>query len=136
MPHKKISRIYTGDDGRSHFEDLVVPMNELIAGERISLRSALVPTTGVSFRENPLGRSAEYHCPKQRQFVITLFGAVEITCAGGTRCFGPGDVLFAEDLTGEGHANRELLGPRQSLILPVPDGFDIRRWVTGKSESV
>ena len=56
--------------------------------------------------------------------------SVEITCAGGTRCFGPGDVLFAEDLTGEGHANRELLGPRQSLILPVPDGFDIRRWAT------
>ena len=128
MSHKKISHIYTGADGRSHFEDLIVPMNELIAGERISLRSALVPTTGVSFRENPLGRSEEFHCPKQRQFVITLFGAVEISCAGGKRCFGPGDVLFAEDLTGEGHANRELLGPRQSLILPVPDDFDIRRW--------
>jgi len=130
VSHKKISRIYTGDDGRSHFEDLIVPMNELIAGERISLRSALVPATGVSFRENPLGRSEEFHCPKQRQFVITLFGAVEISCGGGKRCFGPGDVLFAEDLTGEGHANRELLGPRQSLILPVPDDFDIRRWAT------
>ena len=128
MSHKKISRIYTGEDGRSHFEDLIVPMNELIAGERISLRSALVPTTGVSFRENPLGRSEEFHCPKQRQFVITLFGAVEITCSGGKRVFGPGDVLFAEDLTGEGHANRELLGPRQSLILPVPKDFDIRHW--------
>ena len=38
--------------------------------------------------------------------------------------------VFAEDLTGEDHANRELLGPRQSLILPVPDDFDIRRWAT------
>jgi hypothetical protein len=130
VSHKKITRIYTGDDGRSHFEDLIVPMNELIAGARISLRSALVPATGVSFRENPLGRSEEFHCPKQRQFVITLFGAVEISCAGGKRSFGPGDVLFAEDRTGEGHANRELLGPRQSLILPVPDDFDIRRWAT------
>ena len=76
MSHKKITRIYAGDDGRSHFEDLIVPMDELIAGERISLRSALVPAKGVSFRETPLGRSAEFHCPKQRQFVITLFGAV------------------------------------------------------------
>ena len=130
MSHKKITRIYSGDDGRSHFEDLIVPMNELIAGERISLRSALVPAKGVSFRENPLGRSEEFHCPGQRQFVITLFGAVEITCGGGKRCFGPGDVLFAEDLTGEGHANRVLLGPRQSLIIPVSDDFDIRRWAT------
>lgn len=130
MPHKKIVRIYSGDDGRSHFEDLIVPMDELIAGQRVSLRSTLVPTTGVSFRETPLGRSEEFHCPKQKQFVIMIFGAVEISCGGGKRVLGRGDVLFAEDLTGEGHANRELLGPRQSLILPVPDDFDIRRWST------
>ena len=128
MSHKKIIRIYTGDDGRSHFEDRVVPMNELKLGERVSQRSALLPVAGLSFRENPLERSGESHCPKLRQFVITLFGAVEISCGGGKRCFGPGDVLFAEDLTGEGHANRELLGPRESLIIPVPDDFDIRRW--------
>jgi hypothetical protein len=130
MPHKKITRIFTSADGRSHFEDLMVPMDELIAGGRVSLRSALIPTKGVSFRETPLGRSEEFHSPKQRQFVITLFGAVEISCGGGKRVFGPGDVLFAEDVTGEGHANRELLGPRQSLILPVPDDFDIRHWAT------
>lgn len=64
--------------------------------------------------------------------MITLFGAVEISCGGGKRCFGPGDVLFAEDLTGEGHANRELLGPRESLIIPVPADFDIRRWTTAQ----
>ena len=128
MANKKIVRVYTGDDGRSHFEDLVVPMNELIAGARVSLRSAMLPVTGLSFRENPLGRSEEFHCPRQKQFVITLYGAVEISCGGGKRCFGPGDVLFAEDLTGEGHANRELLGPRESLIIPVPADSDIRRW--------
>ena len=130
MSHKNIVRIYTGADGRSHFEDLIVPMNKLLAGERVSLRSAMLPVTGVSFRENPLGRSEEFHCPKQRQFVITLFGAVEISCGSGKRCFGPGDVMFAEDLTGEGHANRELLGPRESLIIPVGDDFDIRQWAT------
>ena len=128
MANKKIVRVYTGDDGRSHFEDLVVPMNELIAGERVAQRSSMLPVAGLSFRENPLGRSEEFHCPKQRQFVITLYGAVEISCGGGKRCFGPGDVLFAEDLTGEGHANRELLGPRESLIIPVPADFDIKRW--------
>ena len=128
MANKKIVRVYTGDDGRSHFEDLVVPMNELIAGARVSLRSTMLPVTGLSFRENPLGRSEEFHCPRQKQFVITLYGAVEISCGGGKRCFGPGDVLFAEDLTGEGHANRELLGPRESLIIPVPADFDIKRW--------
>jgi hypothetical protein len=124
----KVVRIYTGADDRSYFEDLQVPMNEVMQGERTSARSALIPSIGMLFRENPLGRSEQYHAPKQRQFVITIFGAVEITCAGGQRVFGPGDVLFAEDLTGEGHSNRELHGPRRSLIVPVPEGFDIRRW--------
>lgn len=128
-----VVRIYTGDDQRSYFEDLTVPMQELIAGQRVSRRSAAIPTSGLVFRENPLERSSEYHAPKQRQFVITLSGAVEITCAGGSRVFGPGDVLFAEDLTGEGHSNRELLGPRRSLIIPVPEDFDIRRWTQPKS---
>ena len=124
----KVVRVYTGADNRSHFEDLQVPMEEVLQGERASQRSALVPAAGMMFRENPLGRSEQYHTPRQRQFVITISGAVEITCAGGQRVFGPGDVLFAEDLTGEGHSNRELHGPRRSLIVPVPADFDIGRW--------
>ena len=124
----KVVRIYTGADNRSYFEDLQVPMEEVLQGSRVSQRSALIPTAGMLFRENPLGRSDQYHTPGRRQFVITISGAAEITCAGGQRVFGPGDVLFAEDLTGEGHSNRELHGPRRSLIVPVPDDFDIRRW--------
>lgn len=129
-----VVRIYTGADNRSHFEDLTVPMNEVMMSHRASQRSALIPTKAILFRENPLGGGpGEYHTPGQRQFVITIFGAVEITCGGGTRVFGPGDILFAEDLTGEGHSNRELHGPRRSMIIPVPDDFDIRRWTKARS---
>jgi hypothetical protein len=61
--------------------------------------------------------------------VITLFGAVEITVGDGSyRIFGPGDILFAEDLQGEGHKARELIGPRRSLILPVSNEFSISEW--------
>src|SRR4029453_10963414 len=88
-------------------------------------RSPTMPVKGLLFRENQLGPQGEYHTPKQRQFVITISGAVEITCAGGSRVFGPGDVLFAEDLKGEGHSNRELHGPRMSLIIQVTEDFDI-----------
>ena len=123
-----VVRIYTGADNRSHFEDLTIPMDEVLMNGRPSLRSGTMPTKGLLFRENPLGPQGAFHTPKQRQFVITISGAVEITCGGGSRVFGPGDVLFAEDLTGEGHSNRELHGPRRSLIIPVPEDFDIRRW--------
>jgi hypothetical protein len=128
MWNVNVARIYTGPDNRSYFEEIRVRMNEIVQGDRMSMRSSLIPTANMLFRENPLGRSEEYHCPKNRQFVITICGAVEITCAGGRRVFGPGDVLFAEDTTGEGHSNRELHGPRRSLIIQVPEDFDIRQW--------
>jgi len=128
MWNVNVARIYTGPDNRSYFEELRVRMNDIVQGDRVSKRSSLIPTANMLFRENPLGRSEEYHCPKNRQFVITISGAVEITCAGGRRVFGPGDVLFAEDTTGEGHSNRELHGPRRSLIIQVPEDFDIRQW--------
>ncbi|RPI46546.1 MAG: hypothetical protein EHM59_07145 [Betaproteobacteria bacterium] len=135
MWNVNVVRIYTGADNRSYFEELRLPMNEIVQGDRVSERSAPIPTSNMLFRENPLGRSEEYHTPKQRQFVITIAGAVEITCAGGRRVFGPGDVLFAEDVTGEGHSNRELHGPRRSLIIQVPPDFDIRRYTEPRGKS-
>lgn len=130
MPTTKVIRVYTGEDGCSHFEDLKLRMSEFRLGTLFSYKSDLVPVQGVVFRENPLDGSDEFHNPPRRQFVITLVGAVELKVSDGTtRVFGPGDVLFAEDTKGAGHAARELIGPRRSLILPVPDDFDIRRFL-------
>jgi hypothetical protein len=123
-----VVRIYTGPDNRSHFEDLSLPLDAIMMEGHAQHRSPTMPVKGLLFRENQLGPQGEYHTPKQRQFVITISGAVEITCAGGSRVFGPGDVLFAEDLKGEGHSNRELHGPRMSLIIQVTEDFDIRRF--------
>ena len=130
MAITKIVRVFTGNDQRSHFEDLIVPMSEFRLGSLLSMKSEMVPVKGIVFRENPLdGYALEFHTPPQRQLVITLTGAVEISVGdGSSRVFGPGDILFADDLTGEGHLSRELLGPRKSLILPMPDGFDVSPW--------
>ena len=129
MAVTKVVRVYTGEDQRSHFEDLTLPMSEFRLGSLFSLKSEMIPVKGLVFRENPLDGSDEFHTPPQRQFVITLSGAVELKVGdGSTRAFGPGDVLLAEDITGEGHSARELIGPRRSLILPVPADFDISHW--------
>ena len=132
LPVTKIVRVYKGIDERSHFEDLSVPMGEFRLGTLFSYKSAMVPVTGVVFRQNPLEGSTDFHTPPRRQFVITLSGAVELKVGdGSSRVFGPGDILFAEDTTGEGHSARELIGPRRSLIIPVPDEFNIGEWAKG-----
>lgn len=121
----RISHLYTGDDGQSHFEDLDVPLEETSIGSL----SELVPAPGVIFRETRPGWSDEFHCAPRRQFIITLAGLAEIACGDGTtRRFGPGDVLLAEDTTGQGHLTRELEPLRRSLFVPVADDFDAGRW--------
>jgi hypothetical protein len=120
-----ITRMYTGDDSQTHFEELDVPLRE---GPYGSI-SKLVPLKGVAFRTTPLGLSMDFHNAPARQFVITLVGRVEIEVGSGEkREFGAGDILLADDVTGQGHITRELEGPRRSLFLPLPDDFDISVW--------
>jgi hypothetical protein len=54
--------------------------------------------------------------------VFTLTGAVDIEIGDGTvRRLGPGDILIAEDLTGQGHGTREV-GPEPRVSIFVPLG--------------
>lgn len=118
-------RIYTGDDNQSHFEDLEIPLKERPYGSF----SSLVPLKGVLFREVPLDLSIDFHVAPQRQFVITLIGRVELECGDGTkRELGPGDILLADDTTGQGHISRDIEGPRKVLFLPLADDVDISAW--------
>jgi hypothetical protein len=121
----EITRIYTGSDGRSHFEDLDVPLE---AGEYGRL-SALIPAEGVRLRETPAEGVLDFHTAPRRQFVVTLSGEVEIECGDGARRrFGPGGIMLADDTTGQGHVTREVRGPRRSLFIPLPAALDVSAW--------
>ncbi len=123
----KIIRIYTGTDNQSHFEELEIPLGSSAYGRQ----SEPVPATGVIFRETPAGGALDFHTAPRRQFVVNLSGIGEIECGDGTRRrFGPGDILLAEDTTGQGHITREIEGPRRGLFIPLPADFDIRAWQT------
>jgi len=90
-------RIYAGDDGQSHFE-------ELDAGEGATLFSQIQRATSILFRNHQLSHLFEWHRAPRRQYVITLSGSVDIRIGDGTvKTFGPGEVLLAEDLAGQGH---------------------------------
>jgi hypothetical protein len=121
----RVTRISTGDDGQSHFEDLEVPLGP--GSDRLS---DIVPLTGVIFRHTRAGSHLDYHPAPRRQFVVTLTGRVEVGCADGTsRVFGPGDVMLADDLTGQGHTSVQLGDEdRTSLFLVIDEGVDITSW--------
>jgi hypothetical protein len=121
----KVTRVYTGDDQQSHFEDLEIPEEETEHG----WFTPRVPATGLIFRRTPPGGSIDFHCAPRRQFVILLSGAVEIECGDGSvKRLGAGDVLLADDTSGQGHISREVESPRQSIFVPVPDDLEVAGW--------
>jgi hypothetical protein len=121
----QITRVYTGGDQRSHFEDLVIAENETVHG----WLTEQVPAMGVIFRRTPPGGSLDFHPAPRRQLVLTLSGAVELECGDGTvRRLGPGDVLLADDTTGQGHISREVESPRRTVFIPLPEELDLAPW--------
>jgi hypothetical protein len=114
-----VTRIFTGTDGESHFEDVDIELED--RGE-IGRLSPLVPGKGVIFRETQPDYDYAWHNAPQRQYVVMLSGGgVEIEVGDGTvRRFHAGDVLLAEDTTGRGHISRAIDDtPRVSLMLPL-----------------
>jgi len=122
----KVHWIRTGEDGKSHFEDLDIPLD---AAARYGTLSELVPSGGIQFRETPVGGAMDYHPAPRKQFVVNLSGLVEIECGDGTkRQLRGGDILLADDTTGQGHITRDLEGPRRSIFIYLPPDFDVSVW--------
>jgi hypothetical protein len=94
----QIYRLYTGNDGKSHFEEL-----DQTEGSKYFLAPLPVKTLVFKNDENR-DDLLEWHTAPRRQWCITLSGTVEIGIGDGTvRTFGPGDVFLAEDVAGQGH---------------------------------
>jgi len=94
-----IFRLYAGDDGESHMEELDLASHPEL--------TALQGAKGVAFRSTPPGTFSDWHTAPRRQYIITLSGEAEIGLGDGTiQRLGPGDVNMAEDLTGHGHTTR------------------------------
>lgn len=105
----KVTRLYTGPDGQSHFDDIEVESGKLQADE------------GVIFRDRTPDHVNSWHRAPRRQYVINLSGETEIEIGDGSkRRFGPGDILLAEDTSGQGHISRDVgAKPRRFIFIPV-----------------
>jgi len=125
-----VTRIHAATDGSARIERREVPMQPDASGRATS---ADLPALRLSFRDTPPAHVNPKHRAPQRQFIFVTYGVVEIELGDGSRHrFGPGDVLFAEDTSGDGHVTRTLEGMRGFAHVPVPDTFDITRWPLAK----
>lgn len=118
-----ILRVYTGDDGKSHIEEVELALQPFVDTEgAYGEGTPMQDVNGITFRVAQPGYVLEWHCAPRRQYTITLQGQAEIEVGDGTvKPVGPGDVLLAEDLTGQGHITR-VVGNQPRLYAVVPLG--------------
>lgn len=108
----QIVRVYSGDDGESHFQDLTTDQ----------LAEIVFPIGDgpINLSRRPSPSILDFHNAPRRQYVINLSGISEYETADGSkRRLVPGDVLVAEDLTGHGHIARNI-GDEFRVSLSVP----------------
>jgi quercetin dioxygenase-like cupin family protein len=115
----RLFRLYTGDDQKSHLEEIALPFARANFGEQTPIQAA----KGVLFTRMEPDAFVDWHNAPRRQYVITLTGGVEIGLGDGSRHqFGPGEGILAEDLTGQGHTTRAIgKEPRTMIIVPLAD---------------
>jgi hypothetical protein len=107
-----IYRIHTGDDGRSHLETIDPRTDPRITEPR--------PARELYFKRFPAGTALDRHPAPKRMMAVIVSGELEQGLGDGTvHRFGPGDVRFLEDTTGEGHTTR-VVGAEDVLLAVVP----------------
>ena len=104
------TRTYTGDDGKTHFEEIDVPVGQ----------TKVDPSASITITRWEPGHFVDLHPAPRRQFHVTLSGNGELVSTNGERQqFGPGDVNLVEDLTGEGHTTAAI-GNEPRVFLSIP----------------
>jgi len=101
----RYTRLFTDQHGMARFEEVEValaPKNP--APDELSV-SEPMRATAVVFGRVPARGSHPEQPERQRQLMVCLSGAGEITASGETRGFTAGDVLLVEDTTGFGHSS-------------------------------
>jgi hypothetical protein len=109
----KMTRIYTGNDGLSHAEEISMKLS----GGGVS---DMIKASGAQFSRRPPGPASDWHVGPRRQFVITLSGRAELEVAGGKKvAVAPGHITLIEDTTGKGHITQNL-GPDDRIVVTIP----------------
>lgn len=119
----KAVRIFAGDDGESHFEDLEIPLIDLPSGG--GRGSKVIVAESLTFREAAAGVLQDFHTAPRRQLLVLVGGVVEFECGDGSVCrLGPGEVLLADDTTGRGHLTR-FIDAARCVFIGLPEDFDV-----------
>ena len=109
----KMLSLVSGPDGQSHFSEADLPEMDSYAGRTSSIKSC----AGWEIGESRSGAFLDFHVARVPRVLIVLSGALEVGLGSGeVRRFGPGDALYAQDTTGQGHTSRFVWPPPTPML--------------------
>jgi hypothetical protein len=124
----RYTRLYTGADNETHFEDVSVTFVYQDYGQGIPPvwfpEEGIREAAGFHFVSMPANwDGGDWHPAPRRQFIIPLSGQMVFEVSDGERrTFGAGDVLLVEDTKGKGHVSHMVstsLGV--FAVVPLPE---------------
>lgn len=121
----KYVRLFSDLEGQSHFEEVEMPLSAVDYAPPAPPfdLSTPIPTARCLFCTVPAGWHGNWHPTPRRQFFLPLSGELEVEVSDGdVRRFGPGSVVLLEDVTGQGHVTRVVVGaPVLAAFIQLPD---------------
>lgn len=109
-----IKELFVDKSNKSSFRDLVI---DLGVNHPLGQYSEPRKVKNMMFRTFPAGLQFDMHVAPCTQYIIYLEGQVEVTTSGGeSLVFKAGDVLLANDLSGQGHITKTLSSGRSIVI--------------------
>lgn len=116
-------RVYSDEQGETHFEDVAPEMiAERYAGAEWLISQPL-QVGELRFRHVTTEFPDEPHVAPCRQLIVGVAGEAEVEVSDGdVRRFGPGSVILVEDTTGKGHRTRRTGDSlRETLFISLAD---------------
>lgn len=115
----KITKLYAGDDGESHFGEVAVNFSVI---KELGQYSLPFPVRTMRFRAFGPDHFFDWHNAPEPQYIIYLEGEVSVEIGSGEkRIFKPGEVLFATDLKGRGHCSRTLSAGKSIIVTTLSE---------------
>lgn len=124
----KCLRIYSTDDGESHFDEVEIETkSRRVHPDAVAFEmSAKFEASGVRFTRVPAGaREVGWHTVPERVLTVRLGGSAEYEASDGqTRVVPAGDCILFEDTHGKGH--RTFHSPQDQTVIwiSLPQGLN------------
>lgn len=124
----KCLRIFSTDDGESHFDEVEIPTTSLQVHPNAAAfqSSEKYAASGLRFTNIPAGaRHVDWHNVPERVLTVRLNGSAEYeTSDGDKRRVEAGEFILFEDVDGKGHKTHHSLEAQTVLWISLPAGLN------------